>query len=125
MEAYIVDFEGNEAECAKVRDRALSKGHSASQVKASGSNFEALNAPITGAEMIIAAHVIAAGFKAAAAAVVFIKETRDLLGPDQSLKASRSGRQRPITISSATSDHDIEDYMVHDDVKPDDDDLIE
>ncbi len=125
MGELVVDFEGSIEVCEGVQARARSRGDSASEVNASGSNFEALNAPITGAELIIAAHVVAAAFKAATAAVIFIKETRDLLRPGQSVKASRIGRQRPLILSSSTSDHDIEGYMTHDDEKAEDDsDLI-
>jgi hypothetical protein len=121
VDELVVNFEGSKEVCEDVLGRARAQGNDASEVMASGSALEALNAPITGAEIIVGAHVVAAAFKAAAATVVFIKETRDLLRPEQSVAASRSGRQRPLKMSSSTSDREIEEYVSHDDVEPGDD----
>jgi hypothetical protein len=70
-----------------------------------GSNVEALNAPITGAEIILAAKVVTAVFKAGAALFTFIVAARAALSKGEAISV-RIGK-RKLTLSAATPDEDI------------------
>lgn len=102
-----VDISSTEQICRRAADLAKQEGISASKVHDAGSNAEALNAPLGGAEIIIAAKVITVLFTAALAGIKFIKELRSTLTSKEAI-AVRPKSGVNIIITQKTTDAEIE-----------------
>lgn len=105
METIRVDFSGSEEAVASLVRLADEKNVDHTDPRDAGSNAEALNAPITGAEIILVAKVVTAVFKAGAAVVAFIIAARAALSKGEAISI-RIGK-RKITLTDATSDDEI------------------
>jgi hypothetical protein len=107
MDQIAVHFSSSEQVCESIAQLASANGVHTSKIQPAGSIAEALNAPITGAEIIVAAQVITAIFGAGAAAVEFLIKLRELLKDDQVVAVQPDSKKKPLLITRKTSDIDI------------------
>src|SRR5688572_10519607 len=101
-----IDLASSEQICEKILARAKESGVESSEIHDAGSN-EALNAPLAGAEIIIAAKVITAVFVAATAIVKFLREVRNAMDEREAVAVRSQAGQR-LVLNSRTSDDEID-----------------
>jgi hypothetical protein len=105
MDDIRVDFSGSEESIASLVAVADDQGVKHTGARDAGSNVEALNAPITGAEIILAAKVVTAVFKAGASVVAFIVAVRAALASGEAITIKLG--KRKLTLTSDTPDETI------------------
>src|SRR5215813_6232356 len=111
MADEIVYFSGSRAQCEGVERLAKEDGRMTSGISPANSASEPLNAPLAGAEIIIALKVIAAAFSAASAAIDFIKRVRSGLQADEAVDVTKGKLPAPLRLTRETRDADIENYF--------------
>jgi hypothetical protein len=111
MSGVILYLASSEAICQRVVEEAKAEGIQSSQIQPAGSIAEALNAPITGSEIIAAAHVLAAMFSAGTAGIVFLLKLQKILKKGEAVVVQRKGRKRSIVLRSNTPKPELENYF--------------
>jgi hypothetical protein len=103
-----VNLSSTDQVCREVVNLAKKEGVETSQIHDAGSNAEALNAPLGGAEIIIAAKVVTAVFVAGSAVLNFLRLLRKSLKEGEAVAVRSKSSNRRLIVKRGTSDSDIE-----------------